>query len=154
VNADGCDLFLLDTAAGERPYSGTLADALSHDAEVAAGTDQHLFEHADKVDGAEVWAFLAGQVTAQIDDGVANELAGAMIGDVAATVDLVELNAALLQELIRCEDVGATGIPAECKYRRVLKQKKGIADEVLLTCCDDLLLDREGFGIGDATEME
>ena len=107
MHADGGDLFLRDAAPRQRPDAGAFADALRHHAEVAAGADQHLFEQADEVDRAEMRAFLAGEVAAQIDDGIADELAGAVIGDVAAAVDLVELDAALRQEFVAGEDVGA-----------------------------------------------
>ena len=107
VDADGGDLLLRDAAAGDGPDAGELADALREHAEVAAGADEDLFEQADEVDRAEVRALLAGEVAAQIEDGVADELAGAVVGDVAAAVDLVELDAALAEELVGGEDVGA-----------------------------------------------
>ena len=125
-----------------------LADALRHHAEVAAGADEDLFEQADVVDRAEVRAFFAGEVAAQIDDRIADELAGAVVGDVAAAIDLVELDAALREEFIAGENVGAVGVAAKREDGRMLEQQQRVADEVLLARGDDLLLDGEAFGIG------
>ena len=133
-----------------RPDAGALADALRHDAEVAAGTDEDLFEHADEVDGAEVRAFFAGQVAAQIDDGVADELAGAVIGDVAATVDLVELDAALARNssaartLVRLElrpSVSTGG----CSSRRSVSPMR-FCLRAAMTCCWIARARRRGCG--------
>ena len=154
VDADGSDLLLLNTASGERPDACAFAYALGHHAEVAAGADEDLFEHSDEVDGAKVRAFFAREVPAQIDDGIADELAGAVISNVSAAVDLVKFDAALLQEFVRGEDVGAAGVAAQGKDWGMFEQQERIADEVLLTCGDDLLLDSEAFGVGNTAEME
>jgi hypothetical protein len=154
VDADGRDLLLADTASGDGPDAGELADALGHDAEVAAGADQSLFEETDVVDGAKVWAFFAGKIAAEIEDGVADELAGAVIGDVAAAIDLVHLHSTLGEEIVASEDVGAVGVAAEGEDGRMLQHEESVADEVLLASGDDLLLDGESFAVGDAAEME
>ena len=49
VDADSCDLFLADIAAGEGPNAGEFADALGGDAEVLAGEDESLFHQPDKI---------------------------------------------------------------------------------------------------------
>ena len=86
-----------ELAPAEGPDAGDLWNALGHDAEVGAGADEHFFEHADEVDRAEVFvagALLAGPVAAQIDDGIADELAGAVIRHVTAAIDLMQRDAA------------------------------------------------------------
>ncbi|GAC1355302.1 MAG: hypothetical protein NVSMB3_00300 [Acidobacteriaceae bacterium] len=92
VNTEGCDLLLRDGSAGQGPDAGTAADALGEHTEVAAGANENFFEEPDEIHWAEVWAAFARQVSAQIKDGVANELTGAVISNVAAAVGLVDLN--------------------------------------------------------------
>ena len=111
VNADGGEfalglLLFLTTdhwalitrlTAAEGPDAGAARDALGQHAEVGAGADEGFFHHADEVDRAQesvARAALAGPFAAQVEDGIADELAGTVIGDVAAAVDLVELDAA------------------------------------------------------------
>ena len=154
VDADGCDFFLADAAAGEGPDSGEFTDALSGDAEVFAGVDEDFFHEADEVDGAEVGAALAGEVAAEVEDGVADELAGAMISDVAAAVDLVDLDAASGEEIVGREDVGAGGVAAESEDGRVFEEEERVADGSRFARCYDLGLDTEAFGVGDAAELE
>ena len=91
---------------------------------------------------------------AQVEDGVADELAGAVIGDVAAAVDLVEGDAARGKQLIGGENVGAVGVAAQRKHRRMLEQQQHVADAVLLAQRDQLLLQAKGFSVGDAAEIE
>src|SRR5260370_25095382 len=91
MDADGGEFFFRDAASGERPDTGELADALRHHAKVAAGADQHLFQQADEVHGAEMRTFLPGQDAAQVDDWVSHKLAGAVIRNVAAAIDLMQL---------------------------------------------------------------
>jgi hypothetical protein len=105
VDADGGDLFLGDGAASIGPDAGELADALGGDPEVFAGEDEGFFHEADEVDGAEVGALFAGEVAAEVEDGIADELAGAVVGDVAAAVDLVDGDAFAGEEVVGGEDV-------------------------------------------------
>ena len=154
VDADGGDLLLANAAARQCPDAGEFADALGRDAEVAAGADEGLFHQADEVDGTEVRATFAGKVAAQVEDGVADELAGAVVGDVAAAVDLVELDAAAGEQFVGGEDVGAGGVAAEGENGRMLEQKERVADGAGLARGDDLGLDAQAFGVGDAAELE
>ena len=99
-------------------------------------------------------AALAGQVAAEIEDGVADELAGAVVGDVAAAVDLVDFYGFLGELVVRGEDVGAGGVAAEGEDGWVLKEDEGVADEAGFSGGDNLGLQAETFGVGDAAEME
>ena len=83
------------------PDASALAMRCAMNAEVVADADDDLFEQAHEVDRAEVRALFAGPVAAQVDDGVADELAGAVVGDVAAAVDLVQLDVAARREVRR-----------------------------------------------------
>jgi hypothetical protein len=154
VYADGGDLFLGDGAAGVGPDAGELADALGGDAEVFAGEDEGFFHEADKVYRAEVWALFAGEVAPEVEDGVADELAGAVVGDVAAAVDLVDGDAFAGEKVVGGEDVGAGGVAAEGEDRGVFEEDEGVADEAGFAGGDDFGLDAEAFEVGDAAELE
>src|ERR1700750_1173232 len=149
MHADGGDFFFADAAAGHGPNAGELADALGKHAEVAAGADECFFEQANVVYRAEVRAFFAGEIATQIDDGVSDELTWTVVGDIAPAVDLVQLDASLGKQVVADEDVGARRISSEGKNWWVLQEEKRVVDQVLLSSCDDLLLDGEGLRIGD-----
>src|SRR5262249_14976891 len=97
VHADGGNLaryFLL------RPDAGQAGNVPGDHAEVAAGADQRLFQLAHELDGAN-----PGIEAAKVEDGIADELSGAVEGDVAAAVGLMQLHAAGGEELARSNDV-------------------------------------------------
>jgi hypothetical protein len=57
-----------------------------------------------------MWALFPGKIAAQIDNGISDELTRAMVGHVAATIDLVQFNSALCQQIIADEHIRAMGI--------------------------------------------
>ncbi len=89
-------------------------DSLGGDGEVGAGADQDFFQAADEFDYANVTTRGSLRTSlrlvradewvrpytksAEIEDGIADELAGAVEGDVAAAIAFEELDAALGQE--------------------------------------------------------
>ena len=89
VNADGADLAACAgsaravtdraTVGKARPDAGERRDASGAHAINAAEANEGLFDHAHKVDRTEAPAIGVVQA-AQIEDGVADELAGAVIG--------------------------------------------------------------------------
>jgi hypothetical protein len=97
---------------------------------------------------------LAGKVAAQIEDRVADKLAGPVIRDVAAAVDLMDRDALAGERLVVGQNVGAAGVAAERQDRRVFKQNQRIADQASLTRSDHLSLDPQAFSVGDAAELE
>lgn len=84
VDADGGDLCRFCRGG---PDTSELGDTRGGDAEVGAGTDEGFFHFANELDRAEGFAlaFWGGE-GAEIEDRVADELAGTMEGDVAAAV--------------------------------------------------------------------
>jgi hypothetical protein len=154
VDADGSDLLFGDGAAGVGPDTSEFTDALGGDAKVLAGEDEGFFHEADEVDGAEMRAFFAREVAAEVEDGVTDELAGTVVGDVAAAVDLVDVDAFAGEKVVGGEDVGARGVATEGENRWVLKEDEGIANAVGFACSDDFGLNAKAFGVGDATELE
>ncbi len=106
---------------------------------LAAQPDQRLFHEADEVHWAEAAAVGRAQA-AQIEDGVADELAGTVIGDIAAAVDFVEGDAARSEHLVGGENIGAVGVAPQREHGRMLEQQQRVADAFLLAQRDELLL--------------
>ena len=91
---------------------------------------------------------------AQIEDRVADKLAGAVIGDVAAAVDLVERDAARGQKLVRRQDICALGVAAQREHGRMLEQQKHVADAAFGAQRDQLLLQAQCLAVIHAPEIE
>ena len=91
---------------------------------------------------------------AQIEDGIADELSGAVVGDVAAAVDLVKGDTAAGKQFIGGEDVGAAGVAAKGEYRGMFEQEKNVFDTAIETESGDLSLNAKCLVVGDATETE
>jgi len=136
VNADGAN-FAFASGAGllvvkAAPDTGKSRDAAGPDAVDSAEPDQGFFHCADEVHGAKTATFGVLK-TAEIEDGIADELTGAVVSDVAASVDLVERDAAAQEQFVRCEDIGATCIASESEYWRVFEEEERVFDETLET---------------------
>ena len=141
-------------AVAKSPDAGEPGNALGHYAEVGAGADQRILHEADKIDGAEMRAVLAGPLAAQIDDGVADELTRAVIGHVAAAIDLMHFNSAARQPLVANQNVGVRRVAPQRNHRRMLQQQERVTDEVLLARRDDALLNFQRFSVRHAAERE
>jgi hypothetical protein len=107
MDADSGNFLLTNAAARKSPDTCEFADALGWDTEVFTGQNERLFHQADEIDGPQVRTTFAGEVAAQVEDRVADELAGAMIGDIAAAVDLVDFGATAGEQFVAGEDVCA-----------------------------------------------
>jgi hypothetical protein len=170
MDADGADLSapgagladrftaLVQSAAARRaqsaPDAGEFADAAGGQAEFAAEADEGFFHEPDEVDRPEAAADGRVAQAAEIEDRVADQLAGAVVGHVAAAVDLVEGDAAAFEQLVRCQNVGTVGVTAQGEHGRVLQQQEHVADAILLAEIDELGLETQGLGVVDAAEIE
>ena len=114
----------------DAPDAGEAADAAGGDAVDAAETDEGFFHQADEVDWAETAAAGVSQA-AEVEDGIADELAGAVIGDVAAAVDFVEGDAAAGKQLVGGQNVGAVGVAAKGEDGRMLEEQEHVFDAAL-----------------------
>src|ERR1051326_1099259 len=83
-----------------RPHAGEAGNAFGNHTQIAAGADKSLFQLADKINSA-------------------NELAGTVESNVAATVSLMQFNSIAGQELTRCNDVLRSGVTPHCDDRWV-----------------------------------
>ena len=143
------------TGSGDCPDAGEAADAGGGNAEVGAGADQDFFQAAHVLDRAQGLALAVGRGdAAQIENGIADELAGTVERDVAAAIAFEYFHAALGQQFGRSDDVFLLGIAAESDDRRVFEQKKNVADAAFLAQFDQALLQAQAGGVIDGAELE
>src|SRR3954471_9991853 len=95
MDADGRNLSSISCAgrvrrSSLRPNAGAPSDALGGDAEIGTAADESLFEATNKIHGADF-----GREAAQIANGVADQLARSVQGDVTSPIGLVNFYAAL-----------------------------------------------------------
>jgi hypothetical protein len=90
---------------------------------------------------------------AEIEDGVADDLAGAVESDVAAAVAFEELNAALGEEFARGDNVNSFRIAAEADDGRVFEQEQDVADSFFLAQGDELLLQAKAGRVVNGAEL-
>jgi len=147
VNADGGKLLLGNLASWERPDASAFGDPLAWDTEVFAGKNENFFDQPNKIDRTKVWAAFAGKVAAEIEDGVSDELARPVIGNVTATVDLVDLNAAACEQFVARKDVGSGCISAKREHGRVFQQHERVADRSGFARRNNFALNAQTFNI-------
>ena len=157
VYADGADFAFAGRARvlimKATPYAGEPGDATGADAINAAEADQSLFHHSNEIHRAETTSGCVLE-TAEVEDGIANQLAGAMIRDVATTVDFVQGNAATGEELVGSQDVGTAGIAAKGEHRGMFKQEKGVLDEAFESQGGNFGLEPESIFVADTPQVE
>ena len=140
-DTEGGDFARADPNAGEAGAAG------GDEAEGTDGVDEDLFEEAEV--GVEVFAGGEG------DDRIADELAGAVVGDIAATVGFRDLDAL----------GGETGgVPDEVSFRAgakadgedgvMLGEDEGIADFAGEVLRDESLLGRAGGLVARAAPVD
>jgi hypothetical protein len=82
--------------------------------------------------------------TVQIEDRVANDLTGTVVGDIAAAVGLAELDSLLAQNMFRDKQILPAGVAAQGEYMRMLAENEDIVDHTRFARNDETLL--EGVG--------
>jgi hypothetical protein len=133
VDADGGKFFFGYVAGGLNPDAGFAGDAIGGDAEIGGGTDHGLFE------GADVPVNVAAN-RIEIEDGVANDLAGAMISDVAAAICFAELYVFLAEDVFGGEKIFPAGVAAEGEDVGVLAEEEDVVDDADFAGGDEALL--------------
>ena len=139
AHADGADLLVPEPGAGEAGH------AARREAVVRAGADHHFLEVAHV-------AVHVAPVGGEIEDRVADHLAGAVVGDVAAAAGLEHLEAALAQRLGGEEHVLRARVAPEREDRVVLEQQQLVRDAPGLPFGDQALLDLQPASVGDSPE--
>jgi hypothetical protein len=144
VNADGREFFF--GGRGWDPDACFSGDAIGGDSEIGRGADHGFFE------SAHVPANVSLNLV-EIEDRIADDLAGTMIGDISAAVCCVELDILLTEDLFGSEEMGAVGVAAEGDDVGVLAEEKDIFDGPGFTGGDQPLLERRGGGVGEEAEV-
>jgi hypothetical protein len=142
------------------PHSGQASDAFRGDGEVGAGAHEDFFQAADECDRAEGLVQGGRSVrrftskSPQIEDGISDDLAGPVEGDVATAVAFEEFDTALGKEFRRRDHVGCFCIAAQRYDRRMFQQKQDIADFFFLAESDKLALQAKAGCIIDCAELD
>lgn len=145
VDADGGEFFLGGIARRLDPDAGFAGDAISGDAEIGGGSNHGLFE------GTDVPVNVAADKT-EIENGIADNLAGAVIGDIAATVGFAELDIFLAEDMFGGEKIFLAGVAAERKDVGMLAEEQDVVDGAGFAGGDEALL--KGVGVGPGEEAE
>ena len=140
AHADRGDLVVAD------PDAALSLGALSGDAVFANGPDQHLFEFRHVLAHVAI-AF------AEVDDRIADELAGTVIGDVTPARGLEETDALGIELGRGRDEVADVAAAAEGDDGRVLEQQKLIGDHLLLPQLHELLLQPHAVLVRDEMKV-
>jgi hypothetical protein len=90
----------------------------------------------------------------KVDDRVPNELAGSVVGDVAAASRHVDFNAAVREQLAAREDMRAPAVALhpERQHMRMLHEQEHVVDMSRPTLLDQLALKRERLAVRNHPE--
>jgi hypothetical protein len=90
----------------------------------------------------------------QINDGIAHNLAGAVVGDIAASAGFVKLDAELREPPGCREDMTpiVADLDPERDNGRVLEQEQLVRDRAAPALLDELLLEDKAVRVRNATE--
>jgi len=157
VNPDGSDLAFARGAGmvvvQATPDASETGDAARAHAIDSAQADEGFFHHADEVYRTEA-APVRLMEAAEVEDRIADELAGTVIGDVSATIDFVKRDTVFGEQLIRCEDIGSAGIASEGENRRVFEEKERVVDKTSEAHGCDFCLEPKSFVVAYAAKVK
>ena len=120
----------------------------------AAGGDAVFLQCAG--DGFDKGVHVGADVAlplAQIEDGVADKLAGAVIGDVATAVGFVNVDAASGEHFRAGEDVAEMGVAAERDDVRMFDEQQLVGDESGLAPGLEMLLELKCLGPAETPQI-
>ena len=140
MHADGGDFALA------HPDARQFGNTAGLDAEIRQSIDQGLF------DGPHVGSHIALPF-AQVEDGIAHDLSGAVIGDVAAAIGRVEGDAGARQNVVAGQQVFQMPVAPQRDDMRVLQQEELIRDQPLLAIAREPLLEFQRAGVIDSPEL-
>jgi len=144
VHANG-GKFLFAVASGY-PDAGFARNAVSGDTEIGTGTDHGFFESANVPSDISL-------DIGEVQNGIADDLPGAMIGDISTPVRDLEFYSLLPQNVFGGEKIRSVGIAAEGDDMGVFAEKENVMDGPGLASSDDPLLQGKSVGVGDEAEV-
>jgi len=145
VDADGGEFFFADVARRLNPDAGLAGNAKGGDAEISGGANHDFFKRAD------VPVNVAAD-DIEIENGIADDLTGAVIGDVAAAIGFAKLDIFLPQNIFGGEEIFLASVAAEGEDMWMLAEEENVVDGAGFAGGDDAPL--EGVGVGPGEEAE
>src|SRR6185369_7404447 len=91
---------------------------------------------------------------AQIKNGIANQLAGAMEGNVPAAVAFEYLHAPMGEQFGRRNDILPAGIAAKSNHGRMFEEEEDVTDAAFLAQFDQAPLQAQAGGVVHGAELE
>jgi hypothetical protein len=140
MDADGSEFFF--GGVGRDPDAGFARNTIGGDAEAGGGADHDFFK------GANVPVHVSLDAR-QIENGVADDLAGAVISDVSTAIGFVKLDIFLMENAGGGQEIFAFAVAAERDDRRVLAEEEDVFDSVRFAGGGDAGLQGEGVGEAD-----
>src|SRR5215469_261174 len=138
VHANRAQLFL--RVSGFNPNSRFPSHALGGDSKLGRSANHGLFQHA------HVPNYVPPDF-AQVQDGIAHNLARAMISDVAAAAGLIKLHAYLPQDVLAYEQMLPLSVSALGDHMRMLAKEHNILKGIRFSRSDNALLERVRFRV-------
>jgi len=89
----------------------------------------------------------------EIQDGIANNLAGTVIGDVAAAIGFAKFDTLLTENVFGGEQILLAGIAPERDDMRMLAEEKNIINGGSLLCGHEAFLQGVGVRPGDEAKV-
>jgi hypothetical protein len=140
VHAKGGE-FLFFACGVADPDAVAARDARGGDSKIGCRADHGFFELLDvPADVATVFG--------EIEDGVTDDLAGAVVGDVAAAVGFLERDVHLGQEAVARAEIFFFAVAAQGDYVGVLAEDQDVWDRAGFAAFDELMLQCAGLGVG------
>ncbi len=143
-----------------RPHARQSWHSLGRNREIGAGADQNFFEPSHEFDSAKTFSQGGRRVcrstgeSSKVEDWVADDLSGAVKGNVAAAIAFVKLDATLGQEFGRCNHIGSFRIAPESNDGGVFQQQQHVADLLRFSQFNQLLLQAQASGVVNGAELD
>ena len=123
--------------------------------EVGAGADQDFFQAAYVINRAQGFALAVGRGDgAQVENGIADQLAGAVERHVAAAIGFEYLDTALGKSFGRSQDVGALALRPRVMTGECSSSSRTSPMLAVLAQFDQALLQAQAGGVIDGAELE
>src|SRR5215469_7355453 len=137
VHADGGKFFFGNAAGGFNPNAGFAGDAIGRDTELGRSAHHGFFKSADVPVNVATDAV-------EIQNGIADDLTGTMIGDVAATIRFAEFDAFLAEDVLGGQEIFPVGAASEGDHVGMFAEKKDVIDAAGFARRHEAFLKREG----------
>ena len=152
VHADGAQFFFTNgtgiaAGASSNPHARASRNAESANAEAGSSLNHGLLE----------LAHVPHDVTpnsVQVENGIADDLAGTVIGDIAAAIGRVKFDAVLAQKVLGNAQVLAFAVAAEGNDVGMFAKEQEIGGRADFARSNEALLERRGFAVSDPSEIK